>query len=108
MQRSYLGGTMFRFLRLALAIFRLVLFILKDDFPPMKKIRDWSIWYPWFHDLLHCHRCLGIHCSWIILLIDQLQIGKFIVDILALAGAVILIFNSWGKLGEKGKNNISK
>lgn len=83
---------MFRFLRLFLAVFRLTIFVVKDDFPLMKWIRDdWSIWRPFFRDMLRCHRCVGIHASWIVVLLNKFRWTRWVVDVLALAGAEMLV-----------------
>lgn len=81
-----------RFFRLFLAVFRLTIFVVHDDFPVMKWIRDeWSIYSEFWRGLLRCHRCVGIHASWIVFCLDRFKWTRWVVDILALAGAEMLV-----------------
>lgn len=82
---------MFKFLRLFLAVFRLTVFIRYDNFPPMKWLREeWALFKPEIWGLLHCHRCVGMHASWIVICLNRFKLTRWIVDILALAGAEML------------------
>jgi len=86
---------MFRFLRLSLAVFRIVVFVIDDDFPVMKRIREQSIWYPGFREFIRCHRCVGVHASWVVLLLDRFRLTRWVVDVLALAGVQVIVYNLW-------------
>lgn len=81
-----------QFLKLFLAVFRLTVFVRYDDFPPMKWIRDeWAIFSPFWRELFACHRCVGVHASWILFVLSKIKWTRWIVDILALAGAEMLV-----------------
>lgn len=79
-------------IRLFLAVFRLMVFVTYDDFPTMKWVREeWSIYRSFWRELLRCHRCVGVHAAWIVLLLNRFRWTRWIVDILALAGAEVLV-----------------
>ena len=81
--------------RLLFAVFRIVVFVIDDDFPIMKRIRERSIWYPGLREFIRCHRCVGVHASWIVLLLDRFRPTRWIVDVLALAGVQVIVYDLW-------------
>ena len=91
-------GTMFKFLRLALAALRLTILITKDDFPPIKYIRDEHlIYYPTWWEFSKCPNCVGFHAAWLVLLLNRFQLTRWLVDALAIAGLNVILHDSWKK-----------
>jgi hypothetical protein len=81
-----------KFLRLFLAVFRLTVLFRYDDMPTFKWLREeWSIWNPFWRGLFRCHRCLGVHAAWMVLLMDKFKLTRWVVNLLALAGAEMLV-----------------
>jgi len=82
------AGTMWRYLRLFLAAFRLSILFLWDDQPIVKWFRDeWCIGRPAWRKLLSCHRCIGVWTAAGVLFLDKFKGTRWIVDVFALAGA---------------------
>lgn len=90
---------MISFLKLVLAAFRLTILVTKDDFPPIKKFRnsEFVIFRPKLKEFLGCEYCVGMHAAWIVFVLF-LSGQKWIVDILAIAGAGVILFGLWKKV----------
>lgn len=83
---------MIRFLRLFLAVFRVTILFKYDDQPVIKWLRDdWSIFRPFWRDLLRCHRCLSVWGAIFVLIVDRFKLTGWIVDLFALSGLEVLV-----------------
>ena len=87
------------FLKLVLAAFRITLLVTKDDFPPIKKFResDFVVFRPKLKEFLGCYKCVGFHAAWIVYALF-LSGQKWVVDVLAIAGAGVILFGLWKKI----------
>lgn len=84
------------FLRLALAVFRLTILFVKDDQPFFKWLReDWSIWSPYWREAIRCARCAGVWSAIIVMALNKFKLTKWMVDLLALAGAQVIVYDAW-------------
>jgi hypothetical protein len=91
--------TLPHFFLLLLAAFRLTVLVVQDDFPPIAKFRnsDFVVFRPRLKEFLGCYTCVGFHMAWIVYLLF-LSGQKWVIDILAIAGAGVILFALWKKI----------
>lgn len=90
-----------QFLRLFLAVFRLTVLFVKDDQPIIKWFRDdWAVFRPFIRSVLACHRCFGVWAAGLVWVLDRLKWTRWIVDVLALAGLEVIVYDAWTGFNE--------